>query len=131
MRNFHLRLFPTQININLIIPITYLSGPLMPMIAGIRSQAMLGLAAVNDVSNFLSRIHHLLYPSPPNRMKGNTTMKSMNSAKIPLQNNSAMPAKTIMKMTHISMQLNCLLKTPPYLIVSREIINMFSTMKHG
>ena len=116
-------------------PSTYLSGPLMRMIAGIRSQAMLGFAAANDASNFLGRIHRLLYPSPPNMMTRNTMMKSMNSARTPLQNNSAMSAKMIMKTTnkHISIQLNCQLITLPYLVVSwtLELIGTYSTMKPG
>ena len=73
--NFHLSLLPFQININLILQTTYLSGQLMAMIAGIRSQAMPDLAAVNDVLNFVRRINLLLYLSPPNRMKRNTAMK--------------------------------------------------------
>jgi len=44
----------------------------------------------------------------------------MNGARIPLQNNSAVSAKRIRKITktHISMQLNCFLITPPNLVVS-------------
>ena len=52
-------LLPSQININSILQTTYLSGPLMRMIAAIRSQAMPGLV-VNDVLN-----HSIPWHNPP------------------------------------------------------------------
>ena len=81
--DFPPELAPYPVNINPILQTTYMSGQLMRMIAGIRSQAMPGIAAVNDVLNFLEKIQLLLYPSPPKRIKRNTMMKRTKRARIP------------------------------------------------